>query len=130
MKTSAREIQLFIAGAFALTGFYALCWLLEYSSSASDGARIFQHVIGVLLLALGIGIFVGNARAVLIALIILWIDVIGGFTGIPLYCYLFPSKAMHTIWTQAPEMLANVILLGLMIWSRSRKFRRDSDANT
>jgi hypothetical protein len=52
MKISARDIQMFIAGAFALTGFYSLCWLLEYASSASDGARIFQHVIGVLLLAL------------------------------------------------------------------------------
>jgi hypothetical protein len=128
MKISARDIQLFIAGALALTGFYSLCWLLEYSASSSDGARIFQHVIGVLLLALGIGIFVGSARAVLIALIVLWIDVIGGFTGIPLYCYLVPTKAMHTIWTQAPEMLANVILLGLMIWSRSRRFRHDPDA--
>jgi len=128
MKISARDIQLFVAGAFALTGFYSLCWLIEYSASASDGARIFQHVIGVLLLALGIGIFVGSARAVLIALVVLWIDVIGGFTGIPLYCYLFPAKATHTIWREAPEMLANVILLGLMIWSRSRRFRHEPDA--
>jgi uncharacterized membrane-anchored protein len=128
MKTSARDIQLFVAGTLALTGFYALCWLLEYSIYVQDGVLIFQHVIGVLMLALGIGIFIGSARAVLITLIILWIDVIGGFTGIPIYCYLFPSKAMHTISREAPEMLANVILLGLMIWSRSRRFRHDPDA--
>jgi hypothetical protein len=128
MKISARDIQLFVAGAFSLTGFYALCWLLMYSFSAPDGARIFQHIIGVLLLALGIGIFIGSARAVLIALVVLWIAVIGGFTAIPLYCYLVPSKAMHTIWIEAPEMSANVILLGLMIWSRSRRFRHKPDA--
>jgi hypothetical protein len=128
MKTSARDIQLFVAGAFSLTGLYALCWLLEYSIYVRDGAVIFQHLIGVLMLALGIGIFIGSARAVLLALIFLWIDVIGGFTGIPIYCYLVPSKAMHTIWREAPEMLANVLLLGLMIWSRSRRFRHEPDA--
>ena len=79
-------------------------------------------------MALGIGIFIGSVRAVLIALIFLWVGVIGGFTGIPLYCYLFPSKAMHTISREAPEMFASVMLLGLMIWSRSRSFRHEPNA--
>jgi hypothetical protein len=128
MKTSARDIQLFIAGAFSLYGFYALYWLLTYSFSVRNSDQIASNVLGALLLALGIGIFIGNARAVLITLIVLWINVIGGFTGIPIYCYLFPSKAMHTILREAPEMLTNVILLGLMIWSRSRRFRHEPDA--
>ena len=124
MKISARDIRLFIAGALSLTGFYALCWLLRYSFSATDGVLIFEHIIGSLLLALGIGIFIGSARAVLITEIFLWLNVIGGFTGIPIYCYLFPARAMRTIWREAPEMFVNVILLGLMVWSRSRRFRQ------
>ena len=125
MKTSARDIQLFVAGAFSLTGLYALFWLLEYAIYVPDGAVIFQHLIGVLALALGIGIFIGSARAILLTLIFLWVNVVVGFTGIPIYCYLIPSKAMQTIWREAPELLANVLLLSLMIWSRSRKFRHD-----
>jgi hypothetical protein len=128
MKPSPRDIQLFVAGAFSLNGFYALCWLLQYAVYVQDGALILQHLVGVLTLALGIGIFIGSVRAVLIALIFLWVGVIGGFTGIPLYCYLFPSKAMHTISREAPEMFASVMLLGLMIWSRSRSFRHEPNA--
>jgi hypothetical protein len=128
MKTTARDIHLFVAGTLSLTGFYALCWLVEYSIYVRDGVLIFQHILEVLMLALGIGIFIGSTRAVLITLIVLWINVIGGFTGIPIYCYLFPAKAMHTVSREAPEMLANDILLGLMIWSRSRRFRHEPSA--
>jgi hypothetical protein len=124
MKISARDIQVFVAGAFSLMGFHALCWLIMYSFSAGNGALIFEHIVLGLLLLLGINIFIGSELAALIAVIYLSLVVIGGLIAIIIYCFLVPAKAMHIISTAWPGMLANVILLGLMIWSGSPRFRQ------
>ena len=122
MKTSARDIHMFIAGVFSLSGFYSLCWLVLRSSVVSDGEQIVSHVLGCFELALGIAMFVGHVRAVRIAEIFLWFLVIGGVIVWMWYCYLFPTKAMHSMLAHGIPGLVSVILLGLMVWSRSRRF--------
>lgn len=128
MKISPREIQLFVAGAFALLGYLQVTWLFHYANSVQDTVLIVSRLISVLTLPLGIGILLERERAVSLTLIYLWVMAILGFTGIPIYCFVHPAKAMHVIWREAPEMLSNVTLLGLMVWSRSRRFRHEPDA--
>jgi hypothetical protein len=124
LKISARDIQVFVAGAFSITGFHSLCWLMVYLFSAGNGALIFEHIVLSLLLVLGIGIFIGNELAALIAVIYLSLLVIGGFIAMIIYCFRFQPKAMHIFEITWPGLLANVILLGLMIWSGSPRFRK------
>jgi hypothetical protein len=127
-KLSARDIELFVAGAISVVGFRALFWLFYDLFTARDFGMVFSHLTLGLALPLGIGIFIGRTRAILWARIFIWLWVIGGFTSIPLYCYLVPSQAVHTMWKEGPDMLVSIILLGLIIWSRSQRLRQEPAA--
>src|ERR1017187_9265510 len=97
MKISARDIQLFVAGAISVTGFHALYWLPHYLFTVHSGAQVFAHLVAGFTLPLGIGIFIGRARAVRLTEIYLWVMVVMGFISIPIFCYLFPAKAAQVI---------------------------------
>src|SRR6185437_5832607 len=124
MKISARDIQVFVAGAFSFIGFQARCWLIMYSFFVDNGALIIQHIVESLLLVLGIGIFIGRELAAFIAVIYLSLVVIGGITAIIIYYFHVPAKAMHVISITWPGILVHAILLGLMIWSGSPRFKK------
>ena len=128
MKISARDIQLFVAWAFSLTGFFALFWLFYYLFYVRDGVAVFSHLIAGLALPLGIGILIGRPRALLWTEAYLWVAVILGLICIPIYCYIVPAKAWHVVWKETPDMLTSIAFLGLIIWSRSRRFRHEPDA--
>lgn len=128
MKTPAREIQLFVAGAIAVNGFDALFWFFYFLAKTRDEAMIFAELTGVVALPLGVGILIGRAWAVRWTQIYLWIVVIGGFTGIPIYCYTNWPRAGHMIWQGTHDMLLSVILLSLLLWSRSRQLRQEAVA--
>jgi hypothetical protein len=128
MKISARDIQLFVGGALAITGFRALIWLPYYLAVSLDSARIAGSIITGLALPIGIGILVGRVQAVSWALIYLWLVVISGFIVIPAFYYALPSKIDRILWATAPEMLVSIALLVVIYWSRSRRFRHEPDA--
>jgi hypothetical protein len=124
MKISARDIQMFVAGVLSLMGFLFLSSLVRNSFSGSDSLFIASQVFGSLALPLGIGMLLGSTRAIWLTLTFLWFNTIIGFTAIPLFCYFFPAKAVQTAWHEVPEMLVYAIMLGLVIWSRSGRFRQ------
>jgi hypothetical protein len=127
-KLSSRDIQMCVAGAFALMGFYAFYWLPYYIFTARDIVLILSHVITALALPLGIGIVLGSAQAIVLTRIYLWLEIICGCIAIPVFCFVFPKKAMHLILQSGPDLAICIILLSLIIWSGSRRFRHESDA--
>ncbi len=127
-KLTAREVQVFAGGAFALSGLYAVLWLPYYTFSARDVSQIIAHIITALSLPLGIGILAGSARAMLLTQIYLWLIVITGCIGIPLLTLAMPTQAAHFIWRHSPDFFASVILLSLLVWSHSKRFRNEPGA--
>ena len=127
-KLTSRDIQMCVAGAFALTGFYALYWLPYHIVTTHDALRISSYVVAALALPLGISIVLGSSRALLLARIYLWLEVIGGFIFTPLYCILFPARATNFLLRMGPDLTVSLILLVLIIWSRSKRFKQDPAA--
>ena len=126
-KTTPRDIQMCVAGAFALMGFYSIYWIPHYVT-AKDMVPIISHFWGALALPLGIGIVTGSKRAMLLTQIYLWMELATGCVGIPIICYYFPTNAAHMIWRSGPDIIISAILLGLIFWSRSERFRHEPDA--
>ena len=78
-----------------------------------------------LALPLGIGMSMGSARAVLLARIYLWLEVILGMVCVPIICLEVPSRAIQLVWRSGPDFIIRAILLVLILWSRLAKFRHD-----
>jgi hypothetical protein len=131
-KISAREIQVFVAGAFALIGFNLLRCL---PSSLSDPihnfwwfARLAAYVIAGLALPIGIAIFFRKAHAILWTQIYLWSWLVLGSISMIGVVVKLGYKAMSMVETAAPGMIVCIVLLWLISWSRSRRFRHEPDA--
>jgi hypothetical protein len=127
MKISARDIQLFVGGALALTGFRALIWLPYYFAVSMDSVRIIGSIITSLALPIGIAILMGHSRAILLAQIYLWLIVISECIVIPTFYFVVPARIGRILWATTPDMLVSIVLLGVIFWSRSRRFRHEPD---
>jgi hypothetical protein len=117
-KISARGIQLFVAGAVALNGFDSLFWMFYYLFYVRDSVQVIAHLIGGLMLPLGIGILIGSARAIRLTVIYLWVVVFMIVTGVPIFCYFNPAKARVAIWENTLDLLVSLSLLWLLWRSR------------
>jgi hypothetical protein len=129
-KTSARDIQLFVAGALALIGFQALILLPYYLTASMDLVRALSGIIAGLALPIGICMLTGRAKALLFAQIYLWLLVITGCLVLPVYCWAIPARAKSLVLRVAPEMITAIILLWLIFWSRSRKPGPEPESKT
>lgn len=127
-KLSSREIQMLVAGALALMGFYGLYWLPYYIFMDRNTVQILTHLGTALALPLGIGMSMGSSRAVLLARIFLWLEVILGMVCIPIICFELPKYAIQLVWRSGPDFIISVILLVLILWSRLAKFTDDEAA--
>ena len=125
---SARNIQLFVAGALALTGFRALIWLPYYMTVSRDSVLIVGAIITGLALPIGIGIFKGRTASILLAQIYLSLVLIAGCIAIPVVWHFFPEKVGRMTFSGVPELLIIVVLLALIFWSNSPRFRHEPDA--
>jgi hypothetical protein len=130
-KTSSRDIRLFVAGALALTGFQALIVIPNYFTLSMDVAHIGRAVIVGLLaglaLPIGIGIFLGRWSALFWAQIYLWLKFISGCIAIPFVWYFAHEKVGHLALRIVPEILVAGVLLGLIYWTTSERFRYEPD---
>jgi hypothetical protein len=127
-KISSRDIQLLVAGALALAGFRALVWIPYYFVVSTGVVRIVGAVVTGLALPIGIGIFSGRTSAILWAQIYLWLVLISGCIVIPVFWHSFPEKVEQLALSIAPEMLVAAVLLGLIFWSNSERFRHEPNA--
>jgi hypothetical protein len=129
-KMSAKIIQMFVAGALALMGFHALVWTPYYLVVSKDLVLVIGSMFSVLALLIGVAMLVGSKRAVLWAHIYLWICVLGAVAMVcpPLLVMLhIVTVAPHLVWRNVSDLFTSLILLGLLFWSRSRRFRDEPD---
>jgi Ca2+/H+ antiporter len=129
-KLSRRNVQMFVAGALALTGFRELFWLPYYLVVSKDVHLVTGSILSGLSLLIGISIFVGNARAILWAKIYLGLNILV-FAVIFL---IFPL--LHSL-TSKPQNFSLKSVLGfatvfilylLLVWSTSKRFSDNPDA--
>jgi hypothetical protein len=79
MRTiTARDIQVFVAGALASGGFHAVISLVYDVGHGWNAREAFAWAMVGLLLPLGVGILLRNHLALLLTQIYLWIVAIGG----------------------------------------------------
>jgi hypothetical protein len=127
---SAKNTQMFVAGAFALMGFQPLIWvpyyLFVYKSIAIAGGYIFCG----LALPIGIAIFLGKPAAIRWAQVYLWIGIVGAIAMFVCSLFqVFPQKSMPwSLWRATLDLLVSAILLLLLAWSHSKPFRDEPDA--
>jgi Na+-driven multidrug efflux pump len=131
-KISARDIQIFVAGVLAYLGFQSLVWIPYEVVYSQDSLRIIASIVAGVGLLLGVGIVAGNIRALRWAQIFLLVCVLGAVVNICLSVfetYHVFQKAPHmSLYRSIFDFLTNVILLWLLVWSRSKRFRDEPDA--
>lgn len=133
-KLSARDVQIFVAGALALTGFQALIkvarYFVDYVGQLESLPRgtVIGLVIEGLALPLGINILVGSTEALRWTRIFLRFWVFAGLLSLLVYCASTPSKSQQYIENLLPEILVYFILLGLISWSGTQGFRDEPPA--
>jgi len=130
-KIPTREVQVFVAGAFALWGFRALIWLPSDFLAPIQNFVWFTRigilagaVMSSLALPLGVAILVGSKRAILLTKIYLWVFFVLGvadIVGMFIMWSLLGSKALTYIGSVAPDMLVCIVLLWFLC---SRRFRQ------
>ena len=133
MKISARDIQVFVAGALALLGIRALLYLPYYLAAPVHSFAWVGHLFGScsagLDLPIGLAILFGRRWGILLAQIYLWLSlVLGIINGFYFGMVLGSSKALSYISTISPDLIIQVALLWLIWLSQSKKFRHEPDA--
>ena len=133
MKISARDIQVFVAGALALLGIRALLYLPYYFAAPVHNVAWVGHLIGSctagLDLPLGLAMFFGKRLAILLTQIWLWLSVVLSIVcGVYFAMILGSSKALSYISTISPDLIIQIALLWLIWLSRSKTFRHEPDA--
>jgi len=120
MKLSARDIQVFVAGALALPGFHSLLWAPYYVIYSQYLLVATGMLFAAVAFLIGLALLFNYAHAVFWAQIYLLLEVIGSLVMLGSYAFAFFPKWPHLSWWQmVSNLLAPVILLGLLLWSRS-----------
>jgi hypothetical protein len=119
IKISAKDAQVFVAGAMALWGFRALIWLPS-ELVFGHGVYIFASILTALALPLGVAMLAGKPQAVHWIQVYLWFNLIAGFLVIVGTFIPLGSKALKYITSVAPDMLVCIVLLWLLC---SRRFQ-------
>ena len=134
MKISARDIQVFVAGALALLGTRALLYFPYYFSvpvhDAAWAGRLFYSLSAGLDLPLGLVILFGRRWAILVAQVWLWLSLAFSIFVTVRVAYIYSSsKALSYLWTVSPDLVIFICLMLLIYLSRSQKFQANRTPN-
>lgn len=137
MKISARDIQVFVAGALALLGTQALLQLPAYffgPAPASDWYDLlFYSLSAALDLLLGLAVFFGRRWAILLTQIWLWLTLaLSIVSAVRTAGDSGPNKPLSYIllWTVWSALVIFIALLLLIHLSRSQRFQVDRTSST
>jgi len=121
-KITARDVQVFVAGALTSVGFHALI-RVGYNVMIAWNARdaTAWAMVG-LLFPFGIGVLLGSALALRLAQIYLWIQVCAGFAVIAGGAFNLETFRVPFPGAYALGVVLDTILLALLLWSKSRRF--------
>jgi hypothetical protein len=126
-KLTARDAQVFVAGAFAFEGLHALLRIPHTMAIGGSLSFVASDVIGAFGLPLGIAILIRNVFAIRIAIVYLWFDV---FLMCSFLAFIFyrPELRIHGEFVVRDTVIiivGQVCLLGLLHWSRRRQRSAD-----
>ena len=131
-KISARDIQVFVGGVLAYFGFQSLVWTPYEVIHSRDEFAAVSFIVGVVGLLLGIAIVAGNTRALFWTQIFLWLCIVQDVIGICVFVFGrfgISLKVPHmSLYQSIASFLTLSALLGLIAWSRSKRFRVEPDA--
>jgi hypothetical protein len=132
MKISARDIQVFIAGALVLLGLQALLQLPSYffgPAHASGWYDLLVYALSAALdLLLGLAVFFGRRRAILLTQIWLWLALaLSMVSAVRAVVVSGTNKVMSYVllWTVWSGLVICIALLFLIYLSRSQRFQVD-----
>ena len=129
-KLSAHGIQMFVAGALAIRGLGSLLSVfydLIRFKSAVILPVLGASVVSSAALLIGIAMLLGGKHAILWAYVYLWFGLLSSAGMATIYLLirlhvLRPLLSGSVSWTLS-GMVTSAILLWLLAWSRSRRFR-------
>lgn len=125
MRVSARQIQIFVAGALALMGFHSLIWTPYYFIVAKDLVFAFGSILSGLALWIGTAVLIESERAIFWAWIYLLLGILSGIVAICLSVFpILPKPLPISWWRDASDTLTLVILFSMLAWSRSERFHQ------
>ena len=137
MKISARDIQVFVAGALALLGTQALLQLPSYFFGPAPASAwydlLFYSLSAALDLLLGLAVFFGRRWAILLTQIWLWLTLaLSIVTAVHAAVVPGTNKALSYIllWTVSSDLVIFIALLLLIHLSRSQRFQVNRTPNT
>ena len=123
-KIPAKSIQMFVAGALALTGFHALIWTPYYLIYFKDIVFVGGSIFSGLALLIGIAMLAGSERAMFWARIYLLLGIVGAIVSICLSVFqIFPMAPHLSWWRVTSDFLTPAILFGLLVRSCSKDLR-------
>ena len=136
MKISARDIQVFVAGALALLGTQALLQLPSYFFGPAPASAwydlLFYSLSAALDLLLGLAVFFGRRWAILLTQIWLWLTLaLSIVSAVRAVVVSGPNKVLSYIllWTVWSGLVISIALLLLIHLSRSQRFQVDRTPN-
>ena len=132
MKISARDIQVFVAGALALLGTQALFQLPSYFFGPAHASAWYDLLVyslsAALDLLLGLAVFFGRRWAILLTEIWLWLTLaVSIVTAVRAAVASGTNKALSYIllWAVWSGLVISIALLFLIHLSRSQRFQGD-----
>lgn len=132
-RISARSIQVFVAGAIALMSFQSLLLLPYFLAVSKDLIFVLSSIISGFALWIAIAMFFGSKKGIWWANVYLWLCSISSAGMACIYGVAASDiwkPLPHATWRGLSHLPIPVILLWLLIWSRSRRFQDQPTPDT
>ena len=133
-KLSARNIQIFVAGAFAYLGLDSLLLGINAVIHSLGGIAATDFIVGAAVLVIGVAILAGSGRALLWAQIVLWLTIIQDIISICVFVFGRFGISLHVAHMSLYRAISSLIemsaLLFLIVWSRSKHLQDSGTPNT
>lgn len=121
-KITGKSVQIFVAGGLAIMGFRSLAWTPYYLFDLPTAA-VANFVLSGVELLIGIAILVGREQALTWARVYLLFDICLEIVATCLSEFRILPRPPHLSWRSVSDVLTPALLLGLLAWSRSKRFR-------
>jgi uncharacterized membrane protein len=129
-KISAKSIQTFVAGALSLSGFHYLFWTPYYVVVSQSIALAVGSMLSGLMLWIGIAMLTGSERAIFWARVYLLFSIVSEVLFVCFSVFQLLPKPLHLSWWRTTsDLLTSIILLWLLVWSRSERFHQTPPNN-
>jgi Na+-driven multidrug efflux pump len=129
-KISAKSVQTFVAGALSLSGFHYLFWTPYYVVVSQSIALAVGFMLSGLMLWIGIAMLTGSERAIFWARVYLLLSIVSEVLFVCFSVFQLLPKPLHLSWWRTTsDLLTSIILLWLLVWSRSERFHQTPPNN-